>query len=62
VFDRAARAKLNRIVNAMTADSRKAWDLHPDGSYVQRTPPLDADPESPAVLGTFGVLMRDTLG
>lgn len=62
VFDRAARAKLNRIVNAMMADSRKAWDLRPDGSYVQRTPPADAAPDSPAVLGTFGVLMRETLG
>ncbi len=62
VLDPASRAKLHRIVQAMMADSRKAWDLLPDGTYVQRSPPPGAAPDSPAVLGTFGTLMREALG
>lgn len=60
VLDKASRARLHRIVEIMLADQRSAWDLMPDGSYAQRTPPENGDPSSPAMLGTFGTMMRES--
>jgi len=50
------RAHLWEILQIMLQDQREAWDLHADGSYVQRTPPLDQK-SGPAVLGTHQTLM-----
>lgn len=61
VLDRSLRLKLHSIVQASLLDHRCAWDMAPDGSYIMRTPPADADPESPQALGTFEVLMNDAL-
>ncbi|MBC7835139.1 MAG: polyphosphate kinase 1, partial [Phycisphaerales bacterium] len=57
VFSRPARASLMRVLDIMAADHRRAWDLGPDGLYTLRTPPPDAAPDSPEVLGTFDSLM-----
>jgi polyphosphate kinase len=60
VRDAAARARLARIVDIMLEDRRNAWDLCGDGSYAQRRPDPEADPVSPAALGTFATLMQET--
>src|SRR5690606_8432369 len=62
VRDRVARQRLKRIIQIMLDDHRKAWDLNADGSYTRRTPPPDAEPESPQALGTFAALMREASG
>jgi polyphosphate kinase len=31
-------ARLRRLLETSLADTRQAWDLHPDGTYTQRTP------------------------
>jgi polyphosphate kinase len=41
----------------MLQDHRQAWDLQPDGSYVQRTPPAQDGKASSAILGTHQALM-----
>ena len=61
VLDHDARARLFEIFAVHLADQRHAWDLQPDGTYVRRSPPADAHPESPASLGTFEALMRSAL-
>jgi polyphosphate kinase len=40
----ALRQRLWDILQMMLNDQRQTWDLHPDGSYTQRTP---ADPSNP---------------
>ncbi len=62
VKDRAARGRLQRVIDVMLADRRKAWELLPDGRYVARTPPPGAPADSPAVDGTFATLMREAMG
>lgn len=59
VKDPDARRRLAKIVGVMLADRVNAWDLSPSGTYTRRTPPPDADPGSPAALGTFDALMRE---
>lgn len=59
VTDPDARRRLARLVEIMRGDQRCAWDLTPEGHYNRRTPPPGADPESPAVLGTFRTLMNE---
>ncbi len=58
ILDPRNRAKLAAIFDVMGRDCRRAWDLNPDGSYTLRTPPEDADPDSPEAIGTFETLMR----
>ena len=53
VLDPIARRKLHDIVEADLADHRDVWEMQPDGSFAQRTPPPDADPASPAAMGSF---------
>ena len=53
---RPLRERLWEILRIMLADHREAWDLLPDGSYVQRTPPPNAA-GGPEVLGTHQTLM-----
>jgi hypothetical protein len=43
-------------------DRRQAWDMQPDGSYVQRSPDKPVDPESPAAMGTHWALMKVASG
>ncbi|MBY0523552.1 MAG: polyphosphate kinase 1 [Gemmataceae bacterium] len=57
---RAHRERLWEIIQIQLRDHRQAWDLQPDGAYVQRTPPKDGDPNSPEVLGTHQTLMSLT--
>ncbi|MCC6321278.1 MAG: polyphosphate kinase 1 [Phycisphaerales bacterium] len=60
VTGRAARAKLLRIIQVMIADRRGAWELHPDGTYLPRAGSGEEGPDSPAALGTFETLMRES--
>jgi polyphosphate kinase len=57
VRDRALRQRLWTILQVMLQDHRQAWDLQPDGSYVQRTPPAQDGKASSAILGTHQALM-----
>jgi polyphosphate kinase len=56
---RPLRERLWEVLQIMLADQREAWDLLPDGSYVQRTPPAGVTTE-PAALGTHQTLMERT--
>jgi len=38
VEDRRLHARVASLLETRLADSRQAWDLFPDGSYVQRKP------------------------
>ncbi len=74
VFDTKLHAKLKRILDVMIADRRQAWDMLPDGRYVQRTP-TTTPPTTPttsttttaitdssdpqAAAGTHKILMED---
>ncbi|MGB0562428.1 MAG: polyphosphate kinase 1 [Spirulinaceae cyanobacterium] len=40
------RQDLQEILGIMLADNRQAWELQPDGSYVQRRPPSDEQTRS----------------
>jgi polyphosphate kinase len=50
-----ARQRLWQTLETLLSDSRQAWDMHPDGSYVQRQP-RDLATE----LGTHALLTRWT--
>lgn len=52
IEDHVQREKLWAILQIMLQDHRQAWDMRPDGSYLQRTP---ADPEQQS--GTHQTLM-----
>lgn len=47
VEDPACAKELKEILNILLADNRQAWDLQPDGSYIQRQPSKN-DPEKSA--------------
>jgi polyphosphate kinase len=49
------RARLWEILDVMLRDHRQAWDMQPDGSYVQRQPPEGAT--GPEAVGTHQTLM-----
>ena len=57
---RRLRERLWEILQILLRDHRQAWDMLPDGSYVQRVPVADGDPTSPEVLGTHETLMALT--
>ena len=42
----AHRARLWEILQIMLHDRRQAWDMQPDGTYVQRQPESDAGPHA----------------
>ncbi len=48
--------RLWEILQLSLSDQRQAWDMHPDGSYVQRVPGDDSG--DPANLGVQQVLME----
>jgi len=58
VDDRGARRQLWEILDASLQDSRQAWELGPDGTYIQCQPPLGAT--GPARVGTHAWLMDRT--
>ena len=60
VIDPAARGKLLRIIEIMTADRANAWQQRPDGSYERLSPDPEADPLSVGSIGTFAALMWQT--
>jgi polyphosphate kinase len=55
------RQRLWQILQVMLQDHRQAWDMQPDGSYIQRVPPADGPPDGPEKAGTQGALMALTL-
>jgi polyphosphate kinase len=38
IEDPRHRAEIRRVLEVMLSDNRQAWDMRPDGSFVQRTP------------------------
>jgi polyphosphate kinase len=46
VEDPANAKDLQEILGIMLADNCQAWDLQPDGSYIQRRPAADSEPAS----------------
>jgi polyphosphate kinase len=46
VEDMTLHPRLRSLLDTCLSDNRQAWDLHPDGSYVQRQP--DGEPERSA--------------
>jgi polyphosphate kinase len=52
----AHRSRLWEILQIMLRDRRQAWDMQPDGTYVQRTPESDG----PAAAGTHQMLQNLT--
>ncbi len=44
IVDPVLRARLRQILDVMLDDQRSAWDMQPDGSYIQRRP---TDPTTP---------------
>ena len=57
IYEPAHRQRLQEMLNIMLADQRQAWDMHPDGTYTQRTPD---DVNSGASVGTHRTLMDQT--
>jgi polyphosphate kinase len=62
IESRALRERLWRILQVMRQDHRQAWDMQPDGSYVQRVPTCPDGGEGPESVGTHRVLMNDAMG
>ena len=61
VESKAMMSQLQLILDTCLADRRNAWDMQPDGRYVQRTGPvgeqgISGDEETMPV-GTHGILM-----
>jgi len=61
VVDREARRRLLRVLDVNEADRRNAWELQPDGSYIDLQPSPDAPADSPEALGVFETLCRDAM-
>jgi polyphosphate kinase len=56
IVERRLRARLWEILEVCLADRRNAWQLQPDGSYVQLMP--DAEDDAVASDGTHETMMR----
>jgi polyphosphate kinase len=56
VKSRPLRERLWQILQVQLADQRRAWDMQPDGQYVQRISPFDESDES--TWGTHERLMH----
>ncbi len=56
VEDRALRERLWDILQTSLSDQRQAWDMQPDGTYVQAQP--EAGATGPAAAGTHAWLME----
>jgi polyphosphate kinase len=57
IASRFLRERLWEILQLMLQDQRQAWDMQPDGTHVQRTPPPADGRAGPAYLGTQQTLM-----
>ena len=58
ILDPALQTKLKQILDITMSDRRQAWDMQPDGIYVQRQP----DPNKPdSAIGTHQRMMDLTL-
>jgi polyphosphate kinase len=55
------RARLWEILQISLKDHRQAWDMHKDGSYIQREPAPDKPNSDPENLGTQSTLMAMAL-
>jgi polyphosphate kinase len=55
IVERRLRARLWEILQVCLADRRNAWQMQPDGSYVQLFP--DAE-DGPGAEGTHATMMR----
>jgi polyphosphate kinase len=55
VEDPASRARLKELLEILLADNRQAWDLSPDGTWMQRHP-AEGEPDR----GTHARLMELT--
>ncbi|MEO0355445.1 MAG: RNA degradosome polyphosphate kinase, partial [Cyanobacteria bacterium P01_A01_bin.3] len=53
ITDPSLRRELKELLTIMLSDNRQAWELQPDGTYIQRQP---AEGEAPC--GTHQVLME----
>jgi len=49
IADGGIAKDLQEILGTLLADSRQAWELQPDGSYLQRRPPEDSPGQSAQV-------------
>ncbi|MFW6033424.1 MAG: polyphosphate kinase 1, partial [Phycisphaeraceae bacterium] len=61
VCDRRLQRRLGEILDIMLHDQRQAWEMRPDGSYVQTTPPAAeaVDPDHPEqAMGSHARLMQ----
>ena len=58
VCPRPLRQRLWQILQTMLHDRRQAWDLRPDGSYVQRTPATEDGKLGPETQGTHATFME----
>ena len=56
IEDRTFHRRLTSLMEAYLSDQRQAWELLPDGKYVQRQPVADTD------VGSHRQLMRDPWG
>jgi len=56
VEDRRLHARVSSLLETLLADNRQAWDLFPDGSYVQRKPGAGA------VISTHERLLQNPWG
>ena len=54
IEDKSLKRKCWELIQVILNDRRSAWDLRPDGTYVQRKP----DPGRDEALGTHQTLMR----
>jgi polyphosphate kinase len=52
IADAEHRETIRRVLELMLVDNRQAWDLQPDGTYVQR------DPRDGPELGTHRMLLE----
>jgi hypothetical protein len=48
--------RLQQVLEVCLADNRQAWDLQPDGSYIQRQPGEEGE------RATHRILLRDSWG
>ncbi|MGB6044532.1 MAG: hypothetical protein WBF93_15340, partial [Pirellulales bacterium] len=59
IEDRGFRERCWEVLQIMLADQRQAWDMQPDGTYIQRQPKGD-DPLDSTAVGTHQLLMERT--
>jgi polyphosphate kinase len=55
ILDRSLRERMWEILQIMLNDKRQAWDMKPDGTYIQRTPP--AGSTGPDAVGTHKTMI-----